>query len=114
MSVRSVRFAPMRLDGNGPPSIVSGAKYTICPTSTYVDTDTGGRVEPIAFEVVIADAAVTVDLPSTPLDGKWDLRVTSLLPDAAGFRHRVEVVEVPAGDTVVDYEDLPRANGGTA
>ena len=109
-TTRPVRFAPLRLDGTGPPSIASGAKYTVTPTRAYIDTDAGGRVEQLGFTVTIGSEPVTADLPVTPIDNGWLLEIRSIFPLATGgYRSFNELVIVPAGTETIAFADLPRA-----
>lgn len=110
MAVRTVRFRPLILDGSGDPAIARGS-YLITPFNQTAYGDLGQLLTEPGLTVAISGAAVTKDLPVVEAGDHNCLVVTGFFgPNArAPFTpSSVEYVFVPAGGTVIDYEDLPR------
>jgi hypothetical protein len=110
MATRTVRFRPLVIDGVGDPAVARGS-YRITSFKQVAFGDLGQLLTDPGLIVSISGAAVNKDLPVVEVGDHNCLVVEGFFGPNAKMPSRpssVEYVFVPAGGTVIDYEDLPR------
>lgn len=111
LATRQIRFTPLRWDLSGAPPLATGY-YMVEPTGPY--DDGSGRVEVIPVQIQINGTPAIKDLPVTPLDFSWAVKVTSHFVGQE-VDPPPEYVAIPAGapSTILDFEDLVRLDPAT-
>jgi hypothetical protein len=110
MATRTVRFRPLVIDGVGDPAVARGS-YRVTPFKQGAFGDLWQLLTDPGLIISISGVAVNKDLPVVEVGDHNCLVVEGFFGPNAKMPNRpssVEYVFVPAGGTVIDYEDLPR------